>query len=307
MQPAHQWLAMARAIRAEIKRWKPDVVLSNNIEVPPTGCPTVCIVHDLNFGEPGGRHLGVKDESWSSRLRRTFYGIRSKTLHRVVSVSETSRMALLAAGVADSRIAVIPNGVDTERFCPRPIETDKEGVTFTYPSRILPGKGQHLAIDAVARLPRLHKRDANLRIVGAVSDPVYLDQIRVQSFNQPVQFDLDVPDIVPHLQAADVVLFPSVLAEGFGLTAVEAMACGKPVIWSDQPAIREATGGIGIPVVPGDVDSMRKAMLRLMDHPEERIRIGQEGREWVETNRSWDGVWAHYERVLAGAMGWRHR
>ena len=130
-----------QGIWAEIKRWKPDVVLSNNIEVPPTGCPTVCIVHDLNFGEPGGRHLGVKDESWSSRLRRTFYGICSKALHRVVSVSETSRMALLAAGVSDSRIAVIPNGVDTDRFCPRSIETDKEGVTFTYPSRNLTWQG----------------------------------------------------------------------------------------------------------------------------------------------------------------------
>ena len=40
MQAGHQWLAMAKAIRAEIKRWKPDVVLSNNIEVPPTGCTT---------------------------------------------------------------------------------------------------------------------------------------------------------------------------------------------------------------------------------------------------------------------------
>ena len=211
------------------------------------------------------------------------------------------------AGVADDRIVVIPNGVDTARFCPRPKETQSDALTFAYPSRILPGKGQHLAIDAVARLPRVHKRDAELHIVGAVSDTVYLDQIRVQSFNQPVRFSLDVPDIVPHLQTADVVVFPSVLAEGFGLTAIEAMACGKPVIWSDQSAIREATGGIGIPVPPGDVDALRKAMLHLMDDPTERERLGKVGREWVEQNRSWDGVWAHYERVLAGAMSRRRR
>ena len=69
------------------------------------------------------------------------------------------------------------------------------------------------------------------------------------------------------------------------------VACGKPVIWTDQPAIREATGGIGIPVAPQDVDGIRAAMKRLIDNPEERADMGQAGREWVENNHSWDGVW----------------
>ena len=303
MKRGNQWLAMAKAIRAEVKRWKPDVVLSNNIEVPPTGCPTVCVVHDLNFGEPGGRPVGASEESWSSRARRTFYGIRSRGLRRVVTVSEASRLVLMEAGVPDERIVVIPNGVDTDRFCP--ISQDRQDglVSFAYPSRILPGKGQHLAIDAIARLPRVHKREAELHIVGANADAVYLDQVRVQAFDQPVRFTIDVPDIVPHIQSADAVLFPSVMAEGFGFTAVEAMSCGKPVIWSDQPAIREATGGIGLAVPPGDVDSLRKAMLRLMDNPDEREELGRQGRDWVEQNRSWDGVWAQYEGVLAAARG----
>ena len=302
---ANQWLAMAKAIRAEVKRWKPDVVLSNNIEVPPSGCPTVCVVHDVNFGDPGGRPLGASEESWSRRVRRTFYAVRSRGLHRVVTVSEASRQALLSAGVADDRIEVIPNGVDTERFSPWSSDEDNDVVSFAYPSRILPGKGQHLAIDAIARLPRFHKREAELHIVGASADSVYLDQVRVQAFDQPVRFSVDVPDIAIHIQAADVVLFPSVIAEGFGLTAVEAMSCGKPVIWSEQPAIREATGGIGIAVPPGDVDALRKAMMHLMDNPDERESLGQMGREWVEQNRSWDGVWTLYERVLASAMGRR--
>jgi glycosyltransferase involved in cell wall biosynthesis len=301
----NQWLAMARAIRAEVARWAPDVVLSNNIEVPPSGRPTVCIVHDLNFGEPGGRPVGTRLETWASRARRQFYGMRSRSLHRVVTVSEASRMALLEAGVADRRVVVIRNGVDTDRFRPPDplnVNRDADGVSFAYPSRILPGKGQHLAIDAVARLPRLHKRRADLHIVGAVADPVYLDQIRVQAFNQPVRFTIDVPDIAPHIQTSDVVVFPTVMAEGFGFTAVEAMACGKPVIWSDQPAIREATGGIGMAVPPGDVEALRTAMLHLMDDPAERVRLGEAGREWVEQNHSWDGVWTQYERVLSTAL-----
>jgi len=270
--------------------------------VPPSGCPTVCIVHDLNFGEPGGRALGASVESWSSKARRTFYGFRSRSLDRVVTVSEASRLALMEAGVANERIAVIRNGVDAERFCPGGDSDPTDVIRFAYPSRILPGKGQHLAIDAIARLPRLHKRRAELHIVGANADGVYLDQIRVQSYDQPVRFSIDVPDIVPHIQAADVVLFPTVMAEGFGFTAVEAMACGKPVIWTDQPAIREATGGIGIPVAPQDVEGIRSGMKRLMDNPDERAEMGRAGREWVEQNHSWDGVWERYERVLGSVI-----
>ncbi len=302
MKRPAQWLAMARAIRQEIKRWKPDVVLSNSIEVPPTGCPTVCIVHDLNFGLAGGRPLGSTGESWGGRARRSFYGLRSRNLDRIITVSNASRTALLEAGVKDQKIAVIPNGVDTELFRPDPDWCPGETVEFAYPSRILPGKGQHLAIDAVARLPRNLKKRSSLHIVGANTDPVYLDQIRVQAYDQPVRFSVDVPGMVPHIQAADVVVFPSVMAEGFGLTAVEAMACGKPVIWSDQPAIREATGGIGLPVPVGDVTAIRAAMRRLMENPEEVMALGQQGREYVEMNHSWDGVWERYERVLGAVM-----
>ncbi|MAY80343.1 MAG: hypothetical protein CL930_06100 [Deltaproteobacteria bacterium] len=297
----NQWLAMAKAIRSEVKRWRPDVVLSNNIEVPPTGTPTVCVVHDLDFGEPGGRPVGRRFEGWMSRARRTAYGLRSRGLSRVVAVSETARMALLDAGVSDARITVVRNGVDTVRFSPQPRDGERETIRFLHPARVLPGKGQHLTIDAVARLPRLHKRRAELHIVGSVADSVYLDQVRVQAYNQSVQFHLDVPDMVPHLQEADVILCPSVMAEGFGLTAVEAMACGVPVIWADQPGIREATGGIGVSVPIGDVEALRGAMKALMDDPDERKRLGEAGREWVEQRYSWEGVWVQYEQVLANA------
>ena len=296
-----QWLAMSATIRQEVRRLKPDVVLSNNVEIVPTGTPTVCIVHSLHFGEPRGRPVGRAVEGLASRIRRSAYGLRSRGLARMVAVSETARMALLEAGVPDSLISVVRNGVDTSRFVPRVGESDPACVRFVHPARILPGKGQHLAVDALARLPRQHKRRAELQVVGAVEDAVYLDQVRVQAYNQRVSFCPDVPDIVPHLQGADVVVYPSVMAEGFGLTAVEAMACGVPVIWSNQPGMREATGGIGVPVAVGDVEGLRDAMKALMDDPDRRRRIGAEGRAWVEKRYSWESVWAQYEHVLAQA------
>ena len=198
---------------------------------------------------------------------------------------------------------MVHNGVDTSVFKPEPNAmldrpAGDETIHFVYPSRILPPKGQHFAIDAIARLNRKHKRRARLTIVGAVNDPVYLDQLRIQAYNQPVDFALDVPDMHPYYQRADVVLYPTVMIEGFGFTAVEGMACGKPVIWFDQPAVREATAGLGVPVRKGDVEALRSAIERLMDSPAERKQMGLDGRRYVEDNLSWQHVWGRYETIL---------
>jgi glycosyltransferase involved in cell wall biosynthesis len=288
-----QWLAVSRAIYGEARKFRPDLVLSNSIEVPPTGFVTACIVHDLNFGRK-------PTDSLAMRARARVYAERAKRMDAIITVSAASALALARIGVPEGRIHVIHNGVDLETFRPDPDPASPEDgiVRFAYPSRILPGKGQHQAIDAVARLPREHKARAHLTIAGAVADPVYLDQIRIQAFHQPVDFALDVPSLAPHYQAADIVLFPTLLVEGFGFTAVEAMACGKPVVWFDQPAIREATGGIGMPVPKGDVVALRTAMMTLMDDPELRRRLGSEGRRYCEGNRGWDEVWTRYEGVL---------
>lgn len=285
------WAAMARAIREEVSRFRPDVVLSNSIEVPPTGVPTVCIVHDLNFGGDGGG-------SGERGLRQRFYALRGRTLDAVITPSHATARQLLALGVPEARVSVIHNGVDLGRFLPTPRISTDDTIRFAYPARILPGKGQHHAIDALARLRRDYKQRAHLVIAGAVGDRAYLDQIRVQAYNQPVSFALDLPDLAPVYQQADVILFPTVMEEGFGFTAVEGMASGRPVIWFDQPAIREATGGNGLAVPREDIEALRAAMMRLMDAPEERAALGAAGRAWCEGHLSWSAAWASYEALL---------
>lgn len=303
---AARWVRMAGGILAEARRFKPDVVLSNSIEVPPTGFPTACIVHDLNFGEAAGASI---QSTMAGRAKAAFYAARARGLKAVITVSRASASVLRATGVPESKITVIHNGVDLARFTPDPSfrsagrGSAEQPVRFVYPSRILPGKGQHHAIDAIARLPREHKARATLTLVGAAADPVYLDQIRVQAVGQPVRIEVDVPRIEPFHQGADVVLFPTVMDEGFGFTAVEGMACGKPVIWFDQPAIREATGGNGLPVARGDVLALRAAMMALMDDPARREELGQAGRAYVEANLSWASVWERYEAVLRSMTG----
>jgi glycosyltransferase involved in cell wall biosynthesis len=141
------------------------------------------------------------------------------------------------------------------------------------------------------------KKNLRLTLVGALADRIHADRLRIQAWQQPVDFAFDVPDIAPWYQKSDVVLFPSLMTEGFGFTAVEGMACGKPVIWSDQPAIREATGGIGVPVPMGDVDALKAAMLKLAADPGLRKKLGEEGHSFVQRYR-WEAVWEQYEEAL---------
>lgn len=289
------WAAIAKACIEEELRFKPDVVLGNSIEVVTLRAPLACIVHDLNFGS---LRKGI-----GSRAKVHFYRLRSRFSKCLITVSDSARKSLEEAGLKPRSFHVIHNGVDLEQFQPFRPEREGDEVHFAYPSRILPGKGQHLAIDAIARLPRRHKRRATLTVVGAVVDSIFFDQLKVQAYEQPVRFATDVVEIASYYQRADVVLFPTLLEEGFGFTAVEAMACGKPVIYFEQAAVREATGGVGIGVPRGDVDAMRDAIRALMDDAERREELGKAGRAYVEKHYAWSVVWSNYERVLEGLIG----
>ena len=241
----------------------------------------------------------VTDDMNRFKNEELFYRFKSRRLRAVITVSEASKQRLVEVGVPQERVQVIHNGVDLQRFQPPDSPSSSGPFRFAYPSRILPGKGQHLAIDAFARLPKALKQKAHLDIVGAAVDKVFLDQLKVQAHGLNVSFNVDVPKIAPFYQRADAVLFPTLMQEGFGFTAVEGMACGKPVIWTEQPAIREATGGIGLSFASGDVAAMRDHMVRLMSEPELARELGDQGRRYVSAHYDWAQVWRSYERVLA--------
>ena len=277
----------------EIKTFQPDVVLSNSIEAPVARVPTACIVHDLNFGKAASEGLSNKGRVW-------FYRAKARKLARIITVSDAMAGQLAHQGLPQEKIVAIQNGVDLTRFVP-PTRTEADTpIQIVYPSRIIHGKGQHVAIDAVGRLPKPERRNVHLSIVGTAPDPVYLDRLKIEAYEQPVSIHVDVPDIVVWYQKADIVVFPTLMGEGFGFTAVEGMACGRPVIWSDQPAIREATGGIGVPVPMDDAHALRQAIRQLIDHPEERAQLGQEGLAFVRERYDWAEVWRRYEAVLEG-------
>jgi glycosyltransferase involved in cell wall biosynthesis len=105
--------------------------------------------------------------------------------------------------------------------------------------------------------------------------------------------------------AADVVVQPSQLFEPFGLVAVEAMACGKPIIASDLPGVRRVVGeaGGGLLTPPGDPAALAGSIDGLLADPALRERLAELGRATVERRYDAAEVGPLLEAAYARALG----
>ena len=126
------------------------------------------------------------------------------------------------------------------------------------PGRFQLSRGQHIAIDIVARLPKKWKSRVQLILAGSLEERSYLEQLRIQSYNQPVTFAVDVPDMLPYYQRADLVISTTLNSEGLSNALLEAMACGCPIVWFDIPSVRDSVGGTGGIVEAGNVEAFTK-------------------------------------------------
>ncbi len=107
-----------------------------------------------------------------------------------------------------------------------------------------------------------------------------------------VTFDGFIPndEIFEYIGRHDIMVMPSVVEESFGVAALEAAACGLPVIASDTGGIPEAVinGETGYLVPPGNVESLADAILHLAQDKDLRSKMGRAGREFVKNHYLWD-------------------
>ncbi len=282
-------LRFGRAVGQEVRAFRPDVVVTSTLLLPPFRAPLVAVVQQVERVVP----------RTGEAVRRRAFATLARRAAAVVVPDTATALHLRHDGLGEGRIRVIPVGVDTQEFFPLASSRGPDHrIHIVTSGRILPEKGQHLALDAVARLPAHIKRMVRLTIAGSVGDPVYLDQLRVQAYSQPVSFVLEPARIAPILQDADIAVVPSVVDAGFSTSAVEAMACGLPVVWFDRPATREAMGGHGIHVPAGDVAAMRDALRSLVEDAAQRQRLGADSVRYVLGALDWRRVWDQWHLLF---------
>jgi D-inositol-3-phosphate glycosyltransferase len=220
---------------------------------------------------------------------------------RIVAANVVERAELLRDYAAHpSRIATIPCGVDTDLFTPgdRAEARQRLGLddrpVLLWVGRMAPIKGLDTLLDTVARL-REGGQDMRLLVVGGDADEPtsghetsLRHRIARLGLVDSVRFVGPQPQSVLPLYyaAADLTVLPSYY-ESFGMVALEAMACGSPVIASRVggliTTIRD--GVTGFLVRDGDVGALAERIESLVADPELRWRLGREGVRWAAQHR----------------------
>jgi glycosyltransferase involved in cell wall biosynthesis len=211
---------------------------------------------------------------------------------RFLAVSpEVERSFAREARVDPARMAVVPNGLDTDRFRPDPQAreriTARLGLRAEVPllvtaSRLEFEKGIHVALGAAARLRERH-RDVHLVVSGRGRHEHTLRQrASALGLDGAVTFTglLDHGDLADLLAASDVCMLPSLRPEGLPLVAVEAQACGVPVVAShvDGTDAAVADGVTGFLVPRGSPDDLARALETLLDDSGRREQMGRAAR-----------------------------
>ncbi|HYR47392.1 MAG TPA: glycosyltransferase family 1 protein [Candidatus Polarisedimenticolia bacterium] len=254
---------------ARLRRLKPDVFFGAVGALPlmDVGSPSVITVHDLAIYRNAGWFPRRQPLStrWvvPSSLRRA---------DRVIAVStNTARDAQDLFGVPPSLISVIPHGVSPGL---RPMTTDELAAArerLHLPERFIlfvgtiePRKNLLTLLDAWAMM-----RDRpDLVIVGGWGWNYEPMKQRISRLGDRVHhLDGLEPAQLPAVYNLARVLAHPAWYEGFGLPALEAMACGTPVVVSDTSSLPEVVGDAGLVVAAGDADAWRKALEKILgDH-----------------------------------------
>lgn len=297
------WLRFNRWLRRE----KPDVV---HAHLPHAawlarwsrlGAPVRAVVDTIHTSSTGtpGRKLGYR---WSDWLP-----------DRVTAVSQAAADAYAAARMVSAhRLAVLPNGVDVDRWRPdaavrREVRAEMRlGDEFLWlaAGRLEPVKDYPTLLRAMAGL----SQSARLVIAGAGRLGSELRALSGQlGLTARVRFLGFEPGVCRWMQAADGFVLSS-LWEGLPLGLLEAAACGLPAVATDVPGAREvlANEQTGWLVAPANPDELGKAMAGLMrTSPEERAAMGERARKRAIARFSLETVlnrWeALYEEILAAS------
>ena len=232
----------------------------------------------------------------------------ARQMPRVLTVSEVSRQDIARhAGVSLDRLVAVPIAVDHDVFKPLPDVTRVPGRILAMASADVPLKGLLPLLEAVARLRA--QRPAELVVVARPrhgSDmPATLRRLGLDGAVRFVD-GVDEASLVRLYAEAEVACVPS-LYEGFSLPAVQAMACGLPLVATSAGALPEvigADGETGLIVRPGDAVALAAALGRALGDATLRRRIASAARRRVVERYSWETTAAAtadvYREVIAG-------
>jgi glycosyltransferase involved in cell wall biosynthesis len=237
-----------------------------------------------------------------------------RSFKRIISTSRKYAESSRILKKHDKKVRIVPNGVDCEKFrpdlTPNPIRErlgDTKIILFVGAlSRWHSYKGLDVLINAFALASTL-RQDMILLVVGdGTLKPAYQRLASQLNVSGKVAFvgDVSDEDLPSYYAASDLLVLPSKdRSEGFGLTILEANACGRPAIGSNvggvPDVIQHEYNGLLVP--PNSPEALSAAIIRLVENDSLRNGMGRNGRRLAEEH-DWSRVAEATERVYHEAL-----
>jgi glycosyltransferase involved in cell wall biosynthesis len=251
--------------------------------------------HEIDAATNLGRKLSLRRWYAFTRMQARV----ARRLPSLLTVSESSADDIVSEfGVRRSDVRVVPVGVETDVFRP-PVTPRVPGRIVAVSSSDSPMKGVRVLLEAVAKLRT--ERDVDLVVVGRPkADGPVARAVDELGISDAVRFvtGLSDPALAELFGSAEVAVVPS-LYEGFSIPAVEAMACGTPLVASRGGALPEVVGDCGVLVEPGNPSDLAAALGALFDDEPRRRALGAAGRRRVEDRFTWRATAAATAEVYA--------
>ena len=216
-----------------------------------------------------------------------------------VVVSPSTRDDLRARFLPGDSIRVIPNGLDHDRFSPDSSVSVEPGL-IVFVGRLEYYKGVDILLDAWSAILERHPT-ARLVLVGAGTAG---DDLQARAAKSPgaerITFTgfVSEEEKIDWMRRASVVVQPS-HKEGWGLTVLEANACGTPVVATDVPGLRDSVlpGVNGLRAPGGNPAALAETLLEVLENPDLRAELSNGALEWA-SRFAWDAVADAFAEVL---------
>jgi len=297
--------SFARQSAAMIKAQAYDIVHTHD-----KGCPGhVSTIHTFSFKRGMDRMSFLKKINEFVISPRAWLYMHLEKIqarcHGLVAVSDIIKQDIETCHHRRTGIFVIPPGVDVTRFCPETVrrlrkEARREkglapdDLAVVFVGSEFRRKGLDALIPAMGKGMTLFVAGRGERMSH------YTDLVTRLGLGNAVRFEGLVDDVMPYYALADVVVLPSV-AEAFGMTVLEGMACGLPVITSRQAGCASLINSGENGLVFEDSADL-KGMLKGLGDAEQRRVMGKKARE-TALGCTWDHAADQYESLyyfLAG-------
>ncbi len=203
---------------------------------------------------------------------------------------------------SDNRLIVLPNGVDLGYF--KPLCEPRQPDTVVFSGKMSYHANTAAALDLVQLvMPMVWAERPQTQVWLAGKDPPGV--LRALTADPRVTVTGTVPDLRPYVGRAAVAVTPLRYGVGIQNKVLEAMALGTPVV-TTPAACQALAAQAGVHLLVGDSPpALAQAILSLLSDDDRRDRLGEAGRDYVETHHDWDRIAARLESVYQDAIDQR--